>query len=127
MLNQKRYNLMVLEHYMSLTIMFMSNIIEGIRSCGNCKQQYRNREIHVDGLTVENLAYGQYVVGVNGNYGDKAYLKNIHVLRSKNIVVCRISEGNNGGTNPKIPQLTDDDVEYKQHCIYNKNDIYIGS
>ncbi|CAK5066961.1 unnamed protein product [Meloidogyne enterolobii] len=102
---------------------------QGIRTCGNCHPQYRNRKINVNGLTIESLEIGQYVVGVNKNYGDVATLKNIHILgpNANQVFPCKTFEGNDQGKNPKVLDMEDDNGGDGKYCIYKKSDIHINS
>uniref|UniRef100_A0A1I8C0L5 Probable pectate lyase F n=1 Tax=Meloidogyne hapla TaxID=6305 RepID=A0A1I8C0L5_MELHA len=102
---------------------------QGIRSCGNCEQQFRNRIIEVNSLIIENLEIGQYVVGVNSNYGDKATLKDIHILGStaNEVFPCKVFEGNNQGKNTKVNDMEDIKGGDGTYCIYEASDIHINS
>jgi len=70
-----------------------------VRSCGNCKTQYK-RTIIIDDVDV--TAPGKAIVGVNANYGDTAALRNIriHGDSSKKIKTCVRFQGNNTGKEP---------------------------
>uniref|UniRef100_A0A915NEB6 Probable pectate lyase F n=1 Tax=Meloidogyne javanica TaxID=6303 RepID=A0A915NEB6_MELJA len=94
---------------------YMKNVYAGIASCGNCLKQYRNRKINVENLTVENLTKGQFIVGVNGNYGDKATLKNITIKgkSKRQVYPCKIFKGNNQGKESPVTSMNPD----KEHCI----------
>ena len=91
--------------------------------------QYRNRKINVNGLTIENLEAGQYVVGVNKNYGDQATLKNIHILgpTANQVFPCKVFEGNNQGKNPNVLDMENNKGGDGTYCIYDESDIHIGS
>uniref|UniRef100_A0A915EGI2 Probable pectate lyase F n=1 Tax=Ditylenchus dipsaci TaxID=166011 RepID=A0A915EGI2_9BILA len=47
-----------------------------IRTCGNCENQYK-RTIVISNLTAINGASGQFIAGINFNYGDSATLTQI--------------------------------------------------
>uniref|UniRef100_A0A915DSF3 Probable pectate lyase F n=1 Tax=Ditylenchus dipsaci TaxID=166011 RepID=A0A915DSF3_9BILA len=47
-----------------------------IRTCGNCENQYK-RTIVISNLTALNGASGQFIAGINFNYGDSATLTQI--------------------------------------------------
>jgi hypothetical protein len=70
-----------------------------VRSCGNCKTQYK-RTIIIDDVDV--TAPGKAIVGVNANYGDTAALRKIriHGDSSKKIKTCVRFQGNNTGKEP---------------------------
>uniref|UniRef100_A0A915MEK9 Probable pectate lyase F n=1 Tax=Meloidogyne javanica TaxID=6303 RepID=A0A915MEK9_MELJA len=114
---------------LNVTNFYIDGAGQGIRPCGNCAQQYRNREVHVDGLTIRNLEAGQYVVGVNKNYNERAYLKNIHILGStaNQVFPCKVFQGNNQGKNPKVLQMEGDKGGDGTYCIYKASDIHINS
>lgn len=108
---------------------YIGNNYLGIRSCGNCLQQY-SRTMYVNRLTVENLEAGQFIVGVNNNtnFKDKAYLTNIHILGSSadQVYPCKVFDGNNNGGNPRVltQEKTKGDGKY---CIFEETDIHINS
>ncbi|KAL7076599.1 hypothetical protein ACQ4LE_004665 [Meloidogyne hapla] len=103
---------------------FMKNVYAGIASCGNCRKQYKKRQIYVENLTVENLTAGQFIVGVNGNYEDVAILKNIKIKGKsrKQVYPCKIFEGNNNGGNSPVTSMEPDN----KACTYKKSDIHIN-
>ncbi|WP_030612699.1 pectate lyase [Streptomyces fulvoviolaceus] len=70
-----------------------------VRSCGNCKTQYKRTIIIND---VDITAPGKSIVGVNSNYGDTAALRKIriHGDSSKKIKTCTRFKGNNTGAEP---------------------------
>ncbi|GAA2553285.1 pectate lyase [Streptomyces levis] len=71
-----------------------------VRSCGNCKTQYK-RTIVLDDIDV--TAPMNSIVGVNANYGDTATLSRIriHGDGKKKIKTCVRFEGNDTGKEPK--------------------------
>ncbi|MFF5763100.1 pectate lyase [Streptomyces tanashiensis] len=71
-----------------------------VRSCGNCKKQYR-RTILINDVDV--TAPGKSVVGVNANYGDTATLRNvrIHGDARKKLKPCTRFTGNDTGKEPR--------------------------
>ncbi|MET7758860.1 pectate lyase [Streptomyces sp. NPDC005389] len=71
-----------------------------VRSCGNCKKQYK-RTILVNDVDITTP--GKSIVGVNANYGDTASLRNvrIHGDTKKKIKPCTRFTGNNTGKEPK--------------------------
>ncbi|NUS78392.1 MAG: pectate lyase [Streptomyces sp.] len=70
-----------------------------VRSCGNCKTQYKRTIIIND---VDVTAPGKSIVGINSNYGDTAALRKIriHGDSSKKIKTCTRFKGNNTGAEP---------------------------
>jgi hypothetical protein len=70
-----------------------------VRSCGNCKTQYKRTIIIND---VDITSPGKAIVGINSNYGDTAALRNIriHGDSSKKIKTCVRFKGNNTGAEP---------------------------
>lgn len=107
---------------------YINNTVLGIRSCGNCLDQYK-RIIFVNTLTIENLQTGQYVVGVNKNYGDQATLKDIHILGASadRAHPCKVFDGNNKGVNPSVLISEDKSGGDGQYCKYAASDIHINS
>ncbi|MGW5133353.1 pectate lyase [Streptomyces sp. NPDC004135] len=71
-----------------------------VRSCGNCRTQYK-RTIVLDDIDV--TAPMNSIVGVNANYGDTATLSRIriHGDGKKKIKTCVRFEGNDTGKEPK--------------------------
>jgi hypothetical protein len=70
-----------------------------VRSCGNCKTQYKRTIIIND---VDVTAPGKAIVGINSNYGDTASLRHIRVHgdTKKKIKTCVRFQGNNTGKEP---------------------------
>ncbi|WP_329340607.1 pectate lyase [Streptomyces sp. NBC_00663] len=70
-----------------------------VRSCGNCKTQYKRTIIIND---VDVTAPGKSIVGINANYGDTAALRKIriHGDSGKKIKTCTRFKGNNTGAEP---------------------------
>ncbi|GAA4929400.1 pectate lyase [Streptomyces coeruleoprunus] len=89
-----------------------------VRSCGNCKKQYRRSIIVND---VDITAPGKQLVGINVNYGDTAALRNvrIHGDSSKKIKPCVRYEGNSTGKEPKEVGSGPDGT----YCRYSAADI----
>lgn len=77
----------------------MQNFGTFVRSCGNCKTQYK-RTINLN--TIEATYKGSRIVGINTNYGDSATLKAIKIVgdTSKKIIPCQKYIGNNTGAEP---------------------------
>ncbi|MDN0195038.1 pectate lyase [Streptomyces sp. S.PNR 29] len=71
-----------------------------VRSCGNCKTQYKRTIVLSD---IDVTAPMNAIVGVNQNYGDTATLSKIriHGDSKKKIKTCVRFEGNNTGKEPK--------------------------
>ncbi|WP_432118863.1 pectate lyase [Streptomyces sp. bgisy032] len=71
-----------------------------VRSCGNCKTQYKRTIVLSD---IDVTAPMNSIVGVNANYGDTATLSKIriHGDSKKKIKTCVRFEGNNTGKEPK--------------------------
>ncbi|MGQ5634906.1 MULTISPECIES: pectate lyase [unclassified Streptomyces] len=89
-----------------------------VRSCGNCKTQYR-RTINLN--TIEATYKGTALVGINTNYGDSATLRNITVVgdSSRKIVPCQKYIGNNTGKEPTTNGSGPDGT----YCKYSSSDI----
>lgn len=70
-----------------------------VRSCGNCRTQYKRTIVISD---VDVTAPGKAIVGVNSNYGDTATLSGIriHGDGKKKIKTCVRFKGNNTGREP---------------------------
>ncbi|MFF8636506.1 pectate lyase [Streptomyces pilosus] len=71
-----------------------------VRSCGNCKKQYKRTIVLND---IDVVAPGKSIVGVNENYGDTATLRDvrIHGDSKKKIETCARYTGNSSGKEPK--------------------------
>ncbi|MEU3101957.1 pectate lyase [Streptomyces griseoflavus] len=71
-----------------------------VRSCGNCKKQYKRTIVLND---IDVVAPGKSIVGVNENYGDTATLRNvrIHGDGKKKTETCARYTGNSSGKEPK--------------------------
>ncbi len=89
-----------------------------VRSCGNCKTQYK-RTISVGDVDV--TAPGKAIVGINQNYGDTATLSKvrIHGDSSKKIKPCVRYQGNNTGAEPTEIGSGPDGT----YCRYSASDI----
>ncbi|BAC74094.1 pectate lyase [Streptomyces avermitilis] len=70
-----------------------------VRSCGNCKTQYKRTVVLSD---IDATAPGKALVGINSNYGDTATLSRIriHGDTKKKIKPCVRFKGNNTGKEP---------------------------
>ncbi|MFF7090932.1 pectate lyase [Streptomyces rubradiris] len=89
-----------------------------IRSCGNCKTQYK-RTINLSGI--EATYKGSRLVGINTNYGDSATLRTITIVgdTSRKIVPCQKYIGNNTGAEPTTNGSGPDGT----YCKYSSSDI----
>jgi hypothetical protein len=89
-----------------------------VRSCGNCKTQYK-RTISVSDVDV--TAPGKAIVGINQNYGDTATLSKvrIHDDSSRKIKPCVRYEGNSTGEEPTEIGSGPDGT----YCRYSASDI----
>ncbi|MFI7142434.1 pectate lyase [Streptomyces massasporeus] len=90
-----------------------------VRSCGNCKTQYKRTIVLSD---IDVTAPVNSIVGVNANYGDTATLSKIriHGDAKKKIKTCVRFEGNNTGKEPK--ELTPPGPDGKT-CTFKASDI----
>ncbi|MFH9708583.1 pectate lyase [Streptomyces luteogriseus] len=90
-----------------------------VRSCGNCKTQYKRTIVLSD---IDVTAPMKSIVGVNANYGDTATLSKIriHGDAKKKIKTCVRFEGNNTGKEPK--ELTPPGPDGKS-CKFTASDI----
>ncbi|NEC72389.1 MULTISPECIES: pectate lyase [Streptomyces] len=90
-----------------------------VRSCGNCKKQYK-RTIVIDDVDI--TAPGKSIVGVNQNYGDTATLRNIRVHgdAKKKIETCARYQGNSSGKEPKKLSPVG---PYGKTCDFTASDI----
>ncbi|MEU7472297.1 pectate lyase [Streptomyces sp. NPDC044984] len=89
-----------------------------VRSCGNCKTQYKRTIVLKD---IDVVAPGKSLVGINTNYGDTATLSQIRIQgdSKKKIKTCIRYQGNNTGKEPK--ELgTGADGKY---CKFSSSDI----
>ncbi|MEU6536241.1 pectate lyase [Streptomyces sp. NPDC047000] len=89
-----------------------------VRSCGNCKTQYKRTVIIND---VDVTAPGKAIVGVNSNYGDTASLRKIRVHgdSKKKIKTCVRFKGNNTGKEPTELGTGADGTT----CLFSSSDI----
>ncbi|MFD7995085.1 pectate lyase [Streptomyces mexicanus] len=89
-----------------------------VRSCGNCKTQYK-RTISVSDVDV--TAPGKAIVGINQNYGDTATLSKvrIHGDSSRKIKPCVRYQGNDTGDEPTEIGSGPDGT----YCHYSASDI----
>ncbi|MET9382355.1 pectate lyase [Streptomyces sp. NPDC002928] len=92
-----------------------------VRSCGNCKTQYKRTIVLSD---IDVTAPLKAIVGVNANYGDTATLSKIriHGDSKKKIKTCVRFKGNNTGKEPtelgtgadgKSCTFTSSDISYQ--------------
>jgi hypothetical protein len=90
-----------------------------VRTCGNCKTQYKNRQVIINDVDV--TAPGKSIVGINANYGDTAALRKvrIHGDSGKKIKPCTRFQGNNTGAEPKELGTGPDGT----HCRYTASDL----
>ncbi|MFI6036768.1 pectate lyase [Streptomyces sp. NPDC051315] len=70
-----------------------------VRSCGNCKKQYKRTVVLSD---IDVVAPLKAIVGVNANYGDTATLSKIRIQgdSKKKTKTCVRFQGNNTGKEP---------------------------
>ncbi|MFJ8109313.1 pectate lyase [Streptomyces sp. NPDC096132] len=89
-----------------------------VRSCGNCKTQYK-RTIILN--TIEVTYPGGRIAGINTNYGDSVALRAITVVgdSSKKIIPCQKYIGNNTGAEPTTNGTSADGT----YCNYTAADI----
>ncbi|MFI2433719.1 pectate lyase [Streptomyces sp. NPDC018693] len=89
-----------------------------VRSCGNCKTQYKRTIIIND---VDVVAPLGAIAGVNANYGDTASLRNIRIEGDpkKKVKTCVRFEGNNSGKEPKQLGVGPD----AKSCLFTGSDI----
>lgn len=90
-----------------------------VRSCGNCKKQYKRTIVLND---IDVVAPGKSIVGVNENYGDTATLRNvrIHGDGKKKIETCARYTGNSSGKEPKKLSPVG---PYGKACNFKASDI----
>lgn len=84
---------------LSITGFHVENFGKLVRSCGNCKTQYKRTIVISD---IDATAPGKVLVGVNANYGDTATLSKIRIYgdTKKKIKPCVRFKGNNTGKEP---------------------------
>ncbi|MEU1516507.1 pectate lyase [Streptomyces sp. NPDC005811] len=89
-----------------------------VRSCGNCKTQYK-RTIILN--TIEVTYPGGRIAGINTNYGDSVALRAITVVgdSSKKIIPCQKYIGNNTGAEPTTNGTSADGT----YCNYTAADL----
>ncbi|WP_406167384.1 pectate lyase [Streptomyces sp. NBC_00996] len=89
-----------------------------VRSCGNCKTQYKRTIIIND---VDVTAPLKAIVGINSNYGDTAALRKVRVHgdSGKKIKACVRFQGNNTGKEPTEPGTGPDGTS----CKFTASDI----
>ncbi|MFH9862797.1 pectate lyase [Streptomyces sp. NPDC017202] len=92
-----------------------------VRSCGNCKTQYKRTVVLSD---IDIVAPLKAIVGVNANYGDTATLSKIRIQgdTKKKTKTCVRFKGNNTGKEPtelgtgadgKTCKFSSSDITYK--------------
>ncbi|MDT0406450.1 MULTISPECIES: pectate lyase [Streptomyces] len=89
-----------------------------VRSCGNCKKQYKRTIVLSD---IDVTAPGKSIVGINTNYGDTATLSKIriHGDSKKKIKTCTRYQGNSSGKEPKDLGSGADGT----YCVFSSSDI----
>ena len=89
-----------------------------VRSCGNCKKQYKRTVVLSD---IDVTAPGKSIVGINTNYGDTATLSKIRVHgdSKKKIKTCTRYQGNSSGKEPKDLGSGADGT----YCVFSSSDI----
>ncbi|MFI2422540.1 pectate lyase [Streptomyces sp. NPDC018955] len=89
-----------------------------VRSCGNCKTQYKRTIVLKD---IDVVAPGKSLVGINTNYGDTATLSQIRIQgdSKKKIKTCTRYQGNNTGKEPKDLGSGADE----KYCKFSSSDI----
>ncbi|MFD7691106.1 pectate lyase [Streptomyces sp. NPDC059781] len=89
-----------------------------VRSCGNCKKQYKRTIVLKD---IDVVAPGKSLVGINTNYGDTATLSKIRIEgdSKKKIKTCTRYQGNNTGKEPKDLGSGADG----KYCKFSSSDI----
>ncbi|WP_030858574.1 pectate lyase [Streptomyces sp. NRRL S-37] len=89
-----------------------------VRSCGNCKTQYKRTIVLKD---IDVVAPGKSLVGINTNYGDTATLSQIRIQgdSKKKIKTCTRYQGNNTGKEPKDLGSGADG----KYCKFSSSDI----
>ncbi|MEV0181525.1 pectate lyase [Streptomyces sp. NPDC050625] len=92
-----------------------------VRSCGNCKKQFKRTIIIND---VDVTAPLKAVVGVNSNFGDTAALRKIriHGDTKKKVKTCVRFKGNNTGKEPTELGTGPDGTS----CLFSSSDITYG-
>uniref|UniRef100_A0A915CVI0 Probable pectate lyase F n=1 Tax=Ditylenchus dipsaci TaxID=166011 RepID=A0A915CVI0_9BILA len=92
---------------------------QGVRTCGNCLKQYE-RHLVISNLTAYNGIPGQYIAGVNMNYGDSAIITDLKLggAGAKQMFPCKRFIGTTGAQ----PTVSGSDADGK-YCIYNATDI----
>ncbi|GAA3890013.1 pectate lyase [Streptomyces lacrimifluminis] len=84
---------------LSITGFRVENFGKLVRSCGNCRTQYKRTIVISD---IDATVPGKVLVGVNANYGDTATLSRIriHGDPKKKLKPCVRFKGNNMGKEP---------------------------
>ncbi|MDL5200808.1 pectate lyase [Streptomyces sp. ALI-76-A] len=92
-----------------------------VRTCGNCKKQYKRTVVLSD---IDVTAPLKAIVGVNANYGDTATLSRIriHGDPEKKTKTCVRFQGNNTGKEPKELGTGPDGTT----CKFKSSDITYG-
>ncbi|MEV6179319.1 pectate lyase [Streptomyces sp. NPDC052016] len=89
-----------------------------VRSCGNCKTQYKRTIVLSD---IDVVAPLKAIVGVNANYGDTATLSKIRIQgdSKRKTKTCVRFQGNNTGKEPKELGTGADGTT----CTFSSSDI----
>ncbi|WP_330291923.1 pectate lyase [Streptomyces sp. NBC_00576] len=84
---------------LSITGFHVENFGKLVRSCGNCKTQYKRTIVISD---IDATAPGKVLVGVNANFGDTATLSRIRIYGDpkKKIKPCVRFKGNSNSKEP---------------------------
>ncbi|CAL9406693.1 pectate lyase [Streptomyces sp. enrichment culture] len=90
-----------------------------VRTCGNCRTQYKNRQVIINDVDV--TAPGRSIVGINANYGETAALRKvrIHGDSGRKIKPCTRFQGNSTGAEPKELGTGPDGT----HCRHTASDL----
>jgi len=94
----------------------VENYVRLFRCCGNCKTQYQ-RNVVIRNLTAINGTPGQFIVGINSNYGDTAKLSEIK-YNTPGVHICKRFNGVTGGEAKSVGTGPDG-----KNCIYNEKDV----
>nr|QIC04078.1 pectate lyase 3 [Radopholus similis] len=104
---------------------WVDNFTRFLRTCGNCAVQYKPRHVAINNLTALNGVAGQYIVGINFNYGETATLKSVKIggAGAAKVAPCKRFVGVEGG-GTSTSNGTGPDGTY---CIYQNSDVTILS
>ncbi|CAK5114036.1 unnamed protein product [Meloidogyne enterolobii] len=95
---------------------YVENYVRLFRCCGNCKTQYQ-RHVVISNLTAINGTPGQFIVGINSNYGDTAKLSGIK-YNTPGVHICKRFNGVTGGEAKSSGTGPDG-----KNCLYNEKDV----